>query len=952
MNLKRRRILAFLTSGTLLFALLSVAVLGSPPSTMDFEDIDSLSEGPWPSFGMDERNTRLSPYSSGHVDGNLDWTYGTGFWLWSSPAIGSEGVMYFGSPNDDLYALDVEDGSEKWVFSTDGDILSSPAVSHEEVIYFGSGDHNIYALNPNGSLKWSYTTDGEVYSSPTVDLEGNVYVGSYDGNLYSISGEGELNWRFSSDSWLWSSPALGRDGAVYVGSGDNNLYAIDMVSGEELWNHTTEGSIYSSPAVDEDGCIYFGSYDGYLYALNPDGGVEWEIDLGARIHTSPAVGEDGTIYVGADDGGFYAVHDGELQWSYQTGDRIRSSAALSGDGVIYFGSYDSHFYALDTDGEERWIHEIGSTVYSSPAINEDGRVFVCAWNGDVYAFTGMEHVDEVTVSLAVTGRKGNIVDAVITENGEDIDSVSVKRTPGPPNEGEICFEYDNEKEHSLILQYDGKYLGANPVNITLNTGTGFVRLFYNFVGVNGRFQEVSFDLNEEIEDMLSKTKEMPSFGRGGEGYPLDPTLSISFYQPEAETMDVVFYDGSDGSEIGSVHGSPMGEVAQVTWEGLEENSDHTWYAEVTIEGEEIELGPWEFSTAGIDDVFITDDGDIITERRVYTNSQVEGYLSAYNETHGFIGQVPGDWSAAGGNSELTQDGLYRRSCGIDVGDISGEVWFNATYDVFSHSVIYTVLTPLSDGLHSIPQEMELNNGSGALDLSSYIPDADNRRLTISVDDPRVEVVDHTLVFNHEEPGTHNVTVEVEDEISSSSFDLRLHVPSSYQATTPTSSGSMDPLWILAVIPIGLAGVLVYKFKKDKFKVEDIFLIHESGVLIEHTASSLNSYVEEDILAGMFMAINNFVQDAFGGHEKHTLKSMRYGDKTVLVHRGENVILAVFLSGEPPAWFSDNMRVVVEDIEMRYALKEWDGNRRNLPGIGEILKQLHEQQGRFTHRTWK
>ena len=52
-----------------------------------------------------------------------------------------------------------------------------PAVANG-VVYFGSKDNNLYALNAGtGLLLWKYTTGGEVFSSPAV-ANGVVYFGS------------------------------------------------------------------------------------------------------------------------------------------------------------------------------------------------------------------------------------------------------------------------------------------------------------------------------------------------------------------------------------------------------------------------------------------------------------------------------------------------------------------------------------------------------------------------------------------------------------------------------------------------------------------------------------------------------------------------------------------------------------------------------------------------------
>jgi outer membrane protein assembly factor BamB len=69
---------------------------------------------------------------------------------------------------------------------TTGDFVqSSPAVANG-VVYVGSLDHNLYALNAKtGSKLWSYTTGGIVYSSPAV-ANGVVYVGSGDSKVYAF----------------------------------------------------------------------------------------------------------------------------------------------------------------------------------------------------------------------------------------------------------------------------------------------------------------------------------------------------------------------------------------------------------------------------------------------------------------------------------------------------------------------------------------------------------------------------------------------------------------------------------------------------------------------------------------------------------------------------------------------------------------------------------------------
>ncbi len=64
-----------------------------------------------------------------------------------------------------------------WSYVTRKYVFSLPAVANG-VVYVGSEDSNVYALNANTGVKlWNYSTGGVVKSSPAV-ANGMVYVGS------------------------------------------------------------------------------------------------------------------------------------------------------------------------------------------------------------------------------------------------------------------------------------------------------------------------------------------------------------------------------------------------------------------------------------------------------------------------------------------------------------------------------------------------------------------------------------------------------------------------------------------------------------------------------------------------------------------------------------------------------------------------------------------------------
>ena len=90
------------------------------------------------------------------------------------------GVVYFGSTDNNLYALNAATGTKLWNYPMEFlgySLYSSPAVANG-VVYVGSYDHNLYALNAQtGALLWSYDTGDVVESSPAI-ANGVVYVGS------------------------------------------------------------------------------------------------------------------------------------------------------------------------------------------------------------------------------------------------------------------------------------------------------------------------------------------------------------------------------------------------------------------------------------------------------------------------------------------------------------------------------------------------------------------------------------------------------------------------------------------------------------------------------------------------------------------------------------------------------------------------------------------------------
>ena len=81
--------------------------------------------------------------------------------------------------------FDTDTIAEVWGFTTEDTIASSAAIA-SGIIYFGSEDGRLYALDiTNGELLWDYDTGTKITSSPAVH-NGVVYIASQNGTLYAI----------------------------------------------------------------------------------------------------------------------------------------------------------------------------------------------------------------------------------------------------------------------------------------------------------------------------------------------------------------------------------------------------------------------------------------------------------------------------------------------------------------------------------------------------------------------------------------------------------------------------------------------------------------------------------------------------------------------------------------------------------------------------------------------
>jgi len=105
-------------------------------------------------------------------------------------------------------------------------------------------------------------------------------------------------------------------------------------------------------------------------------------------------------------------------------------------------------------------------------------------------------------------------------------------------------------------------------------------------------------------------------------------------------------------------------------------------------------------------------------------------------------------------------------------------------------------------------------------------------------------------------------------------------------------------------------------------------------------------VNEDVLAGTLMTIQDFITVSFGKMGESGLKEIKFGDREILIERGNNIITAVVASGDVPKDFNKYVQEVIGQIEERYqsSLSDWDGNLSNLVGVQQMLTNLFKEKG--------
>ncbi|MGE5223937.1 MAG: PQQ-binding-like beta-propeller repeat protein [Omnitrophica WOR_2 bacterium] len=197
------------------------------------------------------------------ITGRRAWRAEAGAPVRSTPLVQND-LIYFGCESAEFYCLDLS-GAVRWRFRAKRGITGSAAYA-EGLVFIGSMDWMLYALDANtGWATWRYRLNKSTISTPCI-AENLIFTGAADGSIYclDIRTTKEI-WRYSTDHQVTGSPVVYKD-SLYCGSVDGNLYCLDYRTGRLRWKFNTNGPITGTPAFGDD-TVYIGSTDHNLYAL-------------------------------------------------------------------------------------------------------------------------------------------------------------------------------------------------------------------------------------------------------------------------------------------------------------------------------------------------------------------------------------------------------------------------------------------------------------------------------------------------------------------------------------------------------------------------------------------------------------------------------------------------------------------------------------------------------------
>ena len=264
----------------------------------------------------------------------------------SAPVAEFDGICYVGDEGGTFAAFTPERGV-LWTFKAGNQITGGAVRDSDGLVWFGSHDHSLYALDSSGKLVHEVECNGPINGSPVFDGS-CVYLGSCDGKLRKIDiHTGEVVKELDFESYIPETPVLS-SGVLYILTHGGELAAVNADDFEVLYRIKTENAFFTSPFVT----------DSYLFLTDSNGKIHVHKRAdGAYLADLPSNDSLNPICTGSDNGVYTISRRGKLSF-FEGGSwkehvislflsDFRSGVIESGDGLLAAADeYGNVFYAM------------------------------------------------------------------------------------------------------------------------------------------------------------------------------------------------------------------------------------------------------------------------------------------------------------------------------------------------------------------------------------------------------------------------------------------------------------------------------------------------------------------------------------------------------------------------------------------------------------------------------
>ncbi len=341
----------------------------------------------WPTF-------RGRPTQTGVAAGELPrelsvrWKYKCGDVVTSTAAI-ADSVVYVGSDDEHLHAIDLKTGASKWKYNA-GEFLQAPPAVYEGFVLVGDDLGIMHAVHTDtGKRAWTFATNSQITSSVNY-AQGKIVFGSYDGFIYCLNPRtGQLIWKKETQGRVHGTPAVTPKGQVIAAGCDEFLHVLDLANGRSV-REVSMNSVSGASACIVGPRAYVGTYGNQVRAVDwTTGQTVWTFEDPDRQFPfmSSAAATKTVVVIGGRDKRLRALaaDTGQLIWEFAAKSRIDSSPVIVGDRV-FVGSDGGilHAVILGT-GKPVWKFETGASITASPAV-ADGCLVIASTDGIVYCF--------------------------------------------------------------------------------------------------------------------------------------------------------------------------------------------------------------------------------------------------------------------------------------------------------------------------------------------------------------------------------------------------------------------------------------------------------------------------------------------------------------------------------------------------------------------------------------